>query len=107
MIFDVKSIESENKAMENGDSIKWFINLITQTIFSVDNKDDVVENKSNNEKKSSISTNIDIWVTNDNGKYVGKSSNLADNVIFNNKTISAESISIIPDKKYVGNVLLS
>lgn len=58
-------------------------------------------------KKVEKGTNVNIWATNDNGKYVGRSSKkFVDNIIFNGKKTSAKSLPVIPNKKYIGNVTL-
>ena len=69
----------------------------------------------NNIKYNNISTNktisqtkIKIWTTNDSGKYVGRSTaKRADDVIFKGKKILAKSIQKIPNKKYVGELILN
>lgn len=52
-------------------------------------------------------TKIKIWTSNDNGRYVGRNTGKkADHIIFNGKKIYASSIPKIPNKKYIGEVIL-
>jgi len=59
-----------------------------------------------NNTKNNTKTLIKIWTSNDNGKYVGRASSKSDNIIFNGKIVRAESIPIIPNKKYIGELTL-
>lgn len=64
-------------------------------------------NKNNTKNNINTKTLIKIWVTNDNGKYVGRNTgSKSDNVFFNGKKVRAGSIPIIPNKKYIGRVVL-
>ena len=58
--------------------------------------------------KTITETKIKIWTSNDSGKYVGRNTgNKADNIIFNGKKVLASLIPKIPNKKYIGEVILS
>jgi len=57
-------------------------------------------------KNINKTTNVKIWASNDNGKYVGRSTNRADNILYKGIITKATSIPIIPNKKYIGEVTL-
>ncbi|MCL2114920.1 MAG: hypothetical protein FWH29_01695 [Methanobrevibacter sp.] len=58
-------------------------------------------------KKSVNATNVKIWATNDDGKYVKRSSKKwADNIIYNRTKTKASSLPVIPNKKYIGEAIL-
>ena len=57
-------------------------------------------------KKVNKTTNVKIWASNDNGKYVGRNTNRADNIIYKGTTTKANSIPKIPNKKYIGETTL-
>jgi len=57
-------------------------------------------------KKVNNSTNVKIWASNDNGKYVGRTTRNADNIIYKGITTKANSIPMIPNKKYIGEAIL-
>lgn len=57
-------------------------------------------------KKIGNATNVKIWASNDNGKYVGRKTNRADNIIYKGIKTKAGSIPIIPNKKYIGEAIL-
>jgi hypothetical protein len=57
-------------------------------------------------KNINNTTNVKIWASNDNGKYVGRNTNRADNIIYNKIQTKATSIPIIPNKKYIGETTL-
>jgi len=65
--------------------------------------------KTNNKTsyKTINKTKIKIWASNDNGRYVGRNTkSLHDNIFYKGKKISGSSISIIPNKKYIGEATL-
>jgi len=96
--YTIKKSSPVDAAIYIGGSDRFGVNRRNMMIYDVKN---VLDTSMNTE-----TTTIDIWVTNDNGKYVGKASNRADIVIFNKKKIFAKSIPKIPNKKYVGTLLL-
>lgn len=58
-------------------------------------------------KKIENKTSVKIWASNDDGKYVGRSTKWrSDNIIYNKTTTKASSIPIIPNKKYIGEAIL-
>ena len=57
-------------------------------------------------KKMDKTTSVKIWASNDNGKYVGKKNNKADNIIFEGIKIKESSLPKIPYKKYIGQITL-
>jgi len=58
-------------------------------------------------KKIGNTTDVDIWASNDDGKYVGKpSKKWADNIIYNGTKTKGSSLPIIPNKKYIGKAIL-
>ena len=58
-------------------------------------------------KKIENATNVKIWASNDDGKYVGRSSKKwADNILYNGTKTKANSLPIIPNKKYIGTAIL-
>ena len=58
-------------------------------------------------KKIKNTTNVKIWASNDDGKYVGRSSKQwLDNIVYNGTKTKARSIPIIPNKKYIGQAIL-
>jgi len=59
-------------------------------------------------KKIENATNVEIWASNDDGKYVGVSSKrYSDNIIYNGTKTKASSIPVIPNKKYIGKICLN
>jgi len=57
-------------------------------------------------KKIDKTTNVKIWASNDNGRYVGRKTTRADNIIYKGTTTKANSIPAIPNKKYIGEATL-
>ncbi|KZX14566.1 hypothetical protein [Methanobrevibacter filiformis] len=83
---------------------KSVISILAKDKYGVNRRNIMVYSVSNINKK----TKIQIWATNDNGKYVGLStSGLKDNVYFGSKKISKTLIPAISKKKYIGSVTLA
>jgi len=57
-------------------------------------------------KKMDKTTNVKIWASNDDGRYVGRKTMRADNIIYKGTTTKASSIPKIPSKKYIGEATL-
>jgi hypothetical protein len=58
-------------------------------------------------KKIKNTTDVKIWASNDDGKYVGRSSKRwSDNIIYKGTKTKANSLPIIPNKKYIGKAIL-
>jgi len=57
-------------------------------------------------KNINNSTKVSMWASNDDGKYVGRNTLRADNIIYKGTTTKANSIPKIPNKKYIGEVTL-
>ncbi|BBL62491.1 hypothetical protein MARBORIA2_07230 [Methanobrevibacter arboriphilus] len=102
--YTVKKNKSVDAAIYIAGTDKFGVNRRNIIVYNVENfkyKNKLNKNKLN--KK----TLIKIWVSNDNGRYVGRNTgNKADNVIFKGKTVYAGSIPKIPNKRYIGKVLL-
>jgi len=90
--YNVKS-NSVDAAIYVAGSDKWGVQRRNIIIFDV--------------KKIKNATNVGIWATNDDGKYVGRSSKkYSDNIIYNKTKTKSSSIPIIPNKKYIGKAIL-
>jgi hypothetical protein len=58
-------------------------------------------------KKVDKTTNVKIWASSDNGKYIGRTSRgWQDNIIYKGVKTKANSIPTIPNKKYIGEATL-
>ncbi|MDR2873334.1 MAG: hypothetical protein LBV42_01080 [Methanobrevibacter sp.] len=84
------------------DPINGLFNLLGNDGFGVNRRDDIVYSVSRNNN-----TKVDVYVANDDGKYVRRSTaGLKDDVIFNGKRTDKNSIPVIPDKLYLGNTII-
>lgn len=101
--YSVKKSNPVDVAIYIAGTDKFGVNRRNIMIYNVTN----IKYTDKNTKKPASKTKIKIWVSNDNGKYVGISTGKkADNIIFNRKRISASSIPKIPNKKYIGETTL-
>jgi len=87
-----------NSAIRIAGTDKWGYQRRNIIIFNV---------KITNTTSAKNTTNIKIWASNDNGKYVGRNSGgLSDNIIFGGVKTNGKSLPIIPNKKYIGQAIL-
>lgn len=84
--YTVKKSKPVDSAIYIAGTDRFGVNRRNIMIYNVKN---IVQTSKNSKKinKTTKKTKINIWVTNDNGKYVGRSSNRSDNVIFKGKII--------------------
>lgn len=103
-IYTVKKSNAVDAAIYIAGADKFGVNRRNIMIYNVTN----TKYTDKATKKTTTKTKIKVWVTNDNGKYVRRSTGKkVDNVIFKGKKISPSSIPKIPNKKYVGEFVLN
>ena len=103
-IYTMKKSNPVDAAIYVAGTDKFGVNRRNIMIYNITN----IKYTNKTTQKTSAKTKIKIWASNDNGKYVGRSTGKkADNIIFNGKKILANSLPKIPNKKYVGEVILN
>jgi len=81
-------------------------NIMMYSVSNIQSKI-AIKNLNKTSFKTITKTKVKIWAINDNGKYVGRNTKSKyDNVFYKGKKTFGNSLSIIPNKKYIGEAIL-
>ncbi len=105
MVYNVANIKSKIAIKNNSTNSS----KKSSTNKNTDNTTNKTTNKITNKitYQTITKTKINIWTTNDDGRYVGRNTGWKyDNIFYKGKKIAGSSIPKIPNKKYIGEVIL-